>query len=50
VLNGEVEITVGDHINLLKAGESLHFNSGIKHDLKNMGETDAELIVVVYTP
>ncbi|MBF0573728.1 MAG: helix-turn-helix transcriptional regulator [Desulfamplus sp.] len=50
ILNGEVEITVGDHVNLLKAGESLHFNSGIKHDLKNVGNTDAELIVVVYTP
>ncbi|MBF0376793.1 MAG: helix-turn-helix transcriptional regulator [Desulfamplus sp.] len=50
ILNGEVEITVGDHVNRLKAGESLHFNSGIKHDLKNVGNTDAELIVVVYTP
>ncbi|MBF0233722.1 MAG: helix-turn-helix transcriptional regulator [Desulfamplus sp.] len=50
VLNGEVEITVGEHVNRLKTGESLHFNSGIKHDLKNVGDTDAELIVVVYTP
>jgi len=50
ILNGEVEIAVGDHVNRLKAGESLHFNSGIKHDLKNVGNTDAELIVVVYTP
>ncbi|MBF0243020.1 MAG: cupin domain-containing protein [Desulfamplus sp.] len=50
VLVGEVEITVGDHVNHLKAGDSLHFNSGIKHDLRNVGKTDAELIVVVYTP
>ncbi|MBF0467713.1 MAG: helix-turn-helix transcriptional regulator [Desulfamplus sp.] len=50
VLSGEVEITVGEHVNRLKTGESLHFNSGIKHDLKNVGDTDAELIVVVYTP
>ncbi len=50
VLSGEVEIQVGDHVNTLKAGESLHFNSGIKHDLRNTGEQDAELIVVVYAP
>jgi transcriptional regulator with XRE-family HTH domain len=50
VLKGEVEIAVGDHVNRLKPGESLHFNSSIKHDLKNQGDTDAELIVVVYSP
>ena len=50
VLKGNVEVQVGDHINKLKKGDSLHFNSGIKHDLKNTGKTDAELIVVVYAP
>ncbi len=50
VLKGEVEITVGENINLLGPGDSLHFNSAIKHDLKNVGDTDAELIVVVYSP
>lgn len=50
VLNGNVEVQVGDHINSLKKGDSLHFNSGVKHDLRNTGETDAELIVVVYAP
>ena len=50
VLNGKVEVQVGDHINKLKKGDSLHFNSGIKHDLRNIDKTDAELIVVVYAP
>ncbi len=50
VLAGEVEIQVGDHVNVLKAGESLHFNSGVKHDLRNAGAANAELIVVVYAP
>ena len=50
VLKGQVEITVGDHVNTLGAGDSLHFNSGIKHNLKNIGDTEAELVVVVYTP
>ncbi len=50
VLSGNVEITVGENVNPLGPGDSLHFNSGIKHDLINVGEVDAELIVVVYSP
>jgi quercetin dioxygenase-like cupin family protein len=50
VLKGRVEIQVGDHVNTLKKGDSLHFNSGVKHDLRNIGKSDAELIVVVYAP
>ena len=50
VLKGDVEVQVGDNINKLKKGDTLHFNSGIKHDLRNIGKTDAELIVIVYTP
>jgi quercetin dioxygenase-like cupin family protein len=43
-------VTVGDHVNTLSAGESLHFNSGIPHTLKNVGDERAELLVVIYTP
>ena len=50
VLKGKVEVQVGDHINVLKKGDSLHFNPGVKHDLRNTGKTQAELIVVVYVP
>ena len=50
VLEGNVNVQVGDHVNSLNKGDSLHFNSGIKHDLKNVGQTRAELIVVVYAP
>ncbi len=50
VLKGRVEIKIGDHVNRLKKNDALHFNSGIKHDLVNIGKTDAELIVVVYVP
>jgi quercetin dioxygenase-like cupin family protein len=50
VLSGTMEITVGEHVNRLKAGDSLHFNSGIKHNLKNIGEAEAELLVVIYQP
>ena len=50
VLAGKIEVKVGDHQNILTANESLHFNSGIKHQLANISEEKAELIVVVYSP
>lgn len=50
VLAGEIEVTVGEHLNRLKEGESLHFNSGIRHKLRNIGNKKAELLVVIYTP
>jgi quercetin dioxygenase-like cupin family protein len=50
VIRGTIEVVVGDHVNRMEAGESLHFNSGIKHQLRNVGKEDAELLVVIYTP
>lgn len=50
VLRGEVEIAVGEHINRLGPADALHFNSGIQHHMRNIGDEDAELLVVIYTP
>ena len=50
VLAGKIEVMVGDHVNKLNAGESLHFNSGIRHKLTNIGKKTAELLVVIYNP
>lgn len=50
VLKGSIEVTVGDHVNRLETGQSLHFNSAIQHHMRNTGKTDAELMVVVYHP
>jgi len=50
VLSGKIEIMVGDHLNTLKKGDSLHFNSGIRHQLKNIDKKKAELLVVIYGP
>ena len=50
LLTGKVEIIVGENVNKLKAGDSLHFNSGVKHQLKNVGKEKAELLVVIYAP
>lgn len=50
VLKGHVEVMVGENQNRLKEGETLHFNSGITHKLRNLSEDEAKLLVVIYTP
>jgi quercetin dioxygenase-like cupin family protein len=50
VLRGRVEVMVGEHVNTLGPGDSLHFNSGIRHQLRNIAEEPAELLVVIYQP
>jgi quercetin dioxygenase-like cupin family protein len=50
VLKGEVEVRVGENQNRLKKSETLHFDSGIPHKLRNLGDEEAKLLVVLYTP
>ena len=50
VLTGKIEVVVGEHVNVLENGDSLHFNSGIRHQLRNISEETAELLVVIYSP
>lgn len=50
VLKGEVEVRIGENENHLKKGGTLHFDSGIPHKLRNLGDEDAKLLVVLYTP
>jgi quercetin dioxygenase-like cupin family protein len=49
-LKGHVEVMIGENQNLLKKGETLHFNSGIAHKLRNLSDDEAKLLVVIYTP
>jgi len=50
VLKGHVEVMTGETQHLLKKGETLHFDSGITHKLRNLSEEEAKLLVVIYTP
>jgi transcriptional regulator with XRE-family HTH domain len=50
VLKGKIEVTVGEHVNKLGKDDSLHFNSGIQHNLRNTGQEKAELVVVIFNP
>jgi quercetin dioxygenase-like cupin family protein len=36
-----VEVAVGEHKNVLAQGESLHFNSGIRHQQRNISDGQA---------
>jgi len=50
VLEGRVEIRVGDETHVIKKGGTLHFNSGVAHNLTNLSTRQSKLLVVVYTP
>lgn len=50
VLQGKLEIKVGDNTTVLEKGEAIHFNSALTHKLRNLSDEKTELIVVVYTP
>jgi transcriptional regulator with XRE-family HTH domain len=49
VVEGEVEVTVGDQVRVLKAGEGYYFESRTPHRFRNVGEVDA-VIVSANTP
>jgi transcriptional regulator with XRE-family HTH domain len=50
VLRGEVEVIVGEDRHHLKQEETLHFDSGKAHKLRNLTDEEAHLLVVIYTP
>ncbi len=50
VMDGELDLTVGENRHSLARGESLHFHSTIPHMLHNPGPEKTELIVVLYAP
>lgn len=50
VLSGKLTLKVDKKTTTLGPGESMRFDSGKKHVLKNPGEEPTQLIVVLYTP
>ncbi len=50
VLQGKVDVSVGENAYHLSTGKSLHFNSSVPHMLSNPGRVKTRLIVVLYTP
>ncbi|HSV98103.1 MAG TPA: XRE family transcriptional regulator [Spirochaetota bacterium] len=50
VLKGEVVIRVGQKDHHLKKDDTLHFDSNIRHSLRNPGGAKTVLIVTLFTP
>ena len=50
VLSGTLEITVGNEVFVLSAGESLGFDSRIPHHFRNVGDTEFQGIWFVHGP
>jgi transcriptional regulator with XRE-family HTH domain len=48
VLSGTLEVTVGNEVFMLRAGESLGFDSSIPHVLRNVGDSDFQGIWFVH--
>lgn len=49
IVQGEVEVTVGDQVRVLRAGEAYYFESKVPHRFRNVGDVDA-VIVSANTP
>lgn len=49
VIAGELEVTVGDQVRVLKAGEGYYFESRVPHRFRNLGPVDA-VVVSANTP
>lgn len=50
VMEGEVEIVYGKHTYLLKAGDSIHYDSIVKHHVHGFKGQSAKIIAVIYAP
>lgn len=49
VIQGRLEVTAGDRVQVLSAGDAYHFNSRIPHRFRNVGNEDC-VIVSACTP
>jgi len=50
VMEGKLELTLGEKAHILMAGESMKFNSDTPHKLKSMGNEKTKCLVTLYTP
>lgn len=44
VISGEIEVTVGNEVRILKAGDGYHFNSEVPHVFRNISTTPCRII------
>lgn len=44
VLQGQVEVTIGEHVRVLGPGEAYYFETRLPHRFRNLGDVDAVLV------
>lgn len=49
VLEGEMEVTLGDHSDILLPGDSIYYESKIPHKVTTRGEKTTKILAVLYT-
>lgn len=50
VLDGEVEVTIGEEKYNLRSGSTVYFDSSVRHYFKNIGKGEARLMCIVCPP
>ena len=50
VLKGEIEVIYGKDVYALVEGDSIYYDSVVKHHLHSKGESAAKILAVLYTP
>lgn len=50
LLEGKIAVTVGEKRTELGKGDAVHFDSGIKHQIRNLRKKKARFLVVIYGP
>ena len=49
VLDGEVEVVLGEHSDTLNVGDAIYYNSSIPHLVRTVGERKAVILAVIYS-
>lgn len=50
VLDGEMEVTLEDHTDVLKPGDSIYFDSKLRHRVECVGDKETRILAVIHAP
>ena len=50
VLEGEMEVTLEDHTDILRPGDCIYFESKLRHRVECVGGTEARILAVIHAP
>jgi len=50
VLSGAIEVAYGTETHVLRAGDSIYYESTTPHQVQASGDADARILAVIFTP